>query len=540
MTIPLSSRARVLAAAALLPFFAGCFSVGPDFRAPEWDGPDAWSAANAPVASPLPDGAPWWSVFGDPVLDALEAELMEQNPSLAAAVARLDSAAAQLGVARAGRAPSVDVSASAAYDRQSGEAHGSSEVPDNPDWLFKPGVSFSWELDFWGRVRRSVEAASADLASAAQDVRDARRLLAAELATSYISLRTYQTRLDYARKNAALQADTLELVRARRDAGLSGDLDLRQAEMNLATTRASIPSLEAQIDSTLNSICTLLGRYPGSKDELREPAPVPLPLDAALPASLPADLLRNRPDVASALADFHAAVARIGAAKAELYPKVSLGGSFFFAATGTDNLFKENAQNYSIGPSIQWPIFSAGKLRNQVRAKEASARAAEAELREAVLAAVAECETALSSRRHAVAALDDLRDAVTAAEEAAKLSDSLYRTGLTDFQNVLDMQRQLASNRDDLAQGIGAAASALVDVWKAFAGPDTPSPAASDEAGSPAGGAGERSEPEGVPHAESAETAEPVPGEAGPLPEGAAEQSEAGGVPHAVSAEAAE
>jgi len=467
-----NSKFALCASATLLALLAGCVSLGPDFQAPKWDGPEAWSATNAPVASPLPDGAPWWSAFNDPVLDALEAELQEQNLTLAAAVARLDASAAQLGMIRAGRAPSVSLSGSAAYDRQSGEAHATgSKIPDNPDWLYRPGASFSWELDFWGRVRRNVEAASADLASAAQDVRDSRRLLSAQLASSYIFLRTLQTRLDFARRNATLQADTLELVQARRDAGLNGDLDLRQAEMNLASTRASIPSLEAQIDSTLNSICVLLGRYPGSKDDLREPAPVPLPLDAALPASLPADLLRNRPDVVAALERFHSAVASIGAAKAEIYPRVSLGGSFAFAATGADRLFKNNAQNYSVGPTIEWPVFSAGRLRSQVLAKEASARAAEAQFREAVLSAVAECETALSSRRHAVVALDDLRAAVTASEEAAELADSLYRNGLTDFQNVLDMQRQLASNRDSLAQGIGSAATALVDVWKAFAGP---------------------------------------------------------------------
>ena len=507
MTNLFPPRARCLAAA-LLPLIVGCLSVGPDFQAPDWDGPEAWSGANAPVASPLPDGAPWWSVFGDPVLDALEAELLEQNPSLAAAVARLDASAAQLGIARAAYAPSVSLSGSATYDRQSGEAHGSgAKVPDNPDWLFRPGASFAWELDFWGRVRRNVEAASADFAASLQNVRDARRLLSAQLASSYILLRTYQTRLEYARRNATLQGDTLELVKSRCKAGLNGDLDLRQAEMNLAATRASIPPLEANIDSTLNSICALLGGFPGSRDALREVAPVPLPEEAALPASLPADLLRNRPDVSAAAEKLHAAVARIGAAKAELYPKVSLGGSFAFAATGTDRLFKENAQNYSIGPSIEWPIFTAGRLRNQVLSYESSARAAEADFRAAVLSAAAECETALSSRRHAVAALDDLRDAATAAEQAAELSDSLYRSGLTDFQNVLDMQRQLASNRDALAQGVGAAASALVDVWKAFAGPDTQSAISS---------------------------------KTGPLPEGAAEQSEAGGVPHAENAESAE
>ena len=471
---------RGLAVAAMLPMMAGCFLLGPDFQAPEWDGPESWSG-NAPVASPLPDGSPWWSAFGDPVLDALEAELLEQNPSLAATVARLDSAAAQLGITRSARAPSVDASASVVYDRQTGEAHGSSTIPDNPDWLYKPGASFSWELDFWGRVRRNVEAATADVAAAAHDVRDARRLLSAKLATSYISLRTLQARLDYACKNADLQSNTLEIVKSRREARLCGDLDVRQAEMNLASTRANIPSLNADIDSTLNSICTLLGRYPGTREDLRIPAPVPLPDDAALPVSLPADLLRNRPDVAAAIENIHAAVAGIGSAQAEFLPKVSLSGSFVFAATDAGRLFKLNAQNYSIGPTVEWPIFTAGRLRSQVLEKEAAARAAEAEFREKVLSAAAECETALSSRRNAVAALDDLRAAATAAEEATDLAVSLYRTGLTDFENVLVMQRQLASNRDELAQGVGSAASALVEVWQAFGGPDAGSQAESNK-----------------------------------------------------------
>ena len=460
-------------AAALLALLPGCLSMGPDFKPPEWDGPAAWKTAvtNAPAVSPLPGGAPWWSVFNDPVLNALESELMEQNPTLAAAVARLDAAAAQLGMARAARVPSVDAGASAAYDRQTGETHGSSRLPDNPAWLYKPGASFSWELDFWGRVRRNIEAARADFNASAQDVRDARRLLSAELASSYLSLRTTQARLEYARQNAKLQADTLEFIRNRHKNGLCGDLDLRQAEMNLASTRAGIPSLEADVDSALNTICTLLGLYPGSKDDLRKVAAIPVPEESALPAALPADLLRNRPDVAAAIEKLHAAVARIGAAKAELFPKVSLGGSFYFAATDGGRLFTRNAQNYSFGPSVEWPVFDAGKRLDNIRYYEASARAAEADFRQAVLSAAAECETALSARRAAFAALNDLRDAVTAAEKAVKLSDSMYRDGLTDFQNVLDMQRQLATNRDSLAQGLGSAATALADVWKSFAGP---------------------------------------------------------------------
>ncbi|MBR4674333.1 MAG: efflux transporter outer membrane subunit [Victivallales bacterium] len=449
---------------------AGCFSLGPDYESPQWDGPEAWSS-DAPAGTPLPDGAPWWSVFNDPVLDRLENELLAQNPSLAATIARLDAAAAQLGIARADYAPSLALSGSANYDRQTGEVRTSTKYPHNPDWLYQPGASFQWELDFWGRVRRNVESASAEFTASAEDVRSSRLILTASLATYYLNLRTLQTRLDYARKNVELQTKTLEFIRNRNETGLSSELDLRQAEMNLASTRATIPLLEAQIDSILNSICTLVGGYPGSQDALRTFAAIPLPDDAVLPASLPADLLRNRPDVAAAAHRIHAAVASIGAAKAEYFPKISINGSFAFSATGTKKLFTKNAQNYSIGPSVEWSIFTAGRISNQVRAAEADARAAEADFREAVLTAAAECETALSSHRAANAAIKDLRDAVTAAEKAVELVESQYRSGLTDFQNVLDMQQQLSSNQDSLARGLGAAASALVDVWQSFGTP---------------------------------------------------------------------
>ena len=454
---------------ALLPLLAGCLSLGPDYQAPKWDGPEAWGG-NPPASSPLPEGAPWWTVFNDATLNALEEKLLAQSPSLAASIARLDAAAAQLGMARADYAPTVELSGSVNYDRQTGEVRTPTKYPKNPAWAYKPGASLQWELDFWGRVRRNVEAAAAEVSASDQDVRAARLLLTANLASYYLSLRTLQARLDYARKNAELQSKTLEFVRSRHDTGLSGELDVRQAEMNLATTRANIPSLEAQIDSAINSITTLVGEFPGSQEALRTAAPIPLPDNASLPTSIPADLLRNRPDVAAAGERIHSAVASIGAAKAELFPKISISGSFAFYAIGTKKLFRSNAQNYSIGPSIEWPIFTAGRLRNQVRAAEADARAAEADFRNTVLTAAAECASALSSHRAYTDALADLRAAVTAAEKAVELVDSQYRTGLTDFQNVLDMQRQLASNQDSLAQGIGYAASALVEVWESFGG----------------------------------------------------------------------
>lgn len=461
-------RMAALAAAALV---AGCVSPGPDFEAPEWEGPAEWRAApEAAAPSPLPGGAPWWSVFGDPVLDALEEALLAQSPSLAAAVARLDAAAAQLGVARADWAPSATFAASSVRERK---AAGSdpAEDPAETDWLHSASLSCQWELDFWGRVRRGTEAAKADLSAAARDVQAARILLSSQLAMAYVSLRTLQAQLACARRNERHQASTLALVESRFKAGLAGELDLRQAEMNLAATQSEIPGFESQIDATLHAICALAGDWPGTREALREPAPVPAAPDSALPASLPADLLRNRPDIAAAIDRLHAETARIGAAKAEMFPKIAIAGSFGFSAARLPGFFGSDARTWSVGPSVEWPVFAAGRLRNAVRAQEAAVRAAEADFRQTVFDAAAECETALSAHRAALAALDARRAAVAAAERSAVLAEAHYRHGLSDFQNVLDMQTRLAEHQDALAQGLGAAAAALVDVWKAFGGP---------------------------------------------------------------------
>jgi NodT family efflux transporter outer membrane factor (OMF) lipoprotein len=458
--------AAALAVAALT---AGCVALGPDFEPPAWDGPDRWSS-DAPPPSPLPGGAPWWSVFGDPALDALEEALLEQSPTLAAAVARLDVAAAQLGIARADAWPSAAFAASSVRERK---AAGSdpAEDPAETDWLHSAALSCQWELDFWGRVRRNAEAANADFSAAARDVQAARILLSSQLAAAYVSLRTLQAQLDCARRNEELQASTLALVRSRFKNGLAGDLDLAQAEMNLAATQADIPDLETRLAADLNAICALSGDWPGARDALRDPAPVPSAPASALPDALPADLLRNRPDVAAAIDRLHAETARIGAAKAEMFPKIAIAGSFGFSAARASDLFGSGARTWSVGPSVEWPVFAAGRLHRAVRAQEAATRAAEADFRQAVFDAAAECETALAAHRAALAALAPRQAAVDAAERAAALAESQYRHGLADFQSVLDMQTRLAEQQDALAQARGAASAALVEVWKAFGGP---------------------------------------------------------------------
>jgi NodT family efflux transporter outer membrane factor (OMF) lipoprotein len=461
--------ARLAAALAAAAMAAGCVALGPDFEPPAWDGPDRWTG-DVPPPSPLPDGAPWWSVFGDPILDALEEALLAQSPTLDAAVARLGVAAAQLGIARADGLPAATLAASSVRERK---AAGSdpAEDPAGTDWLHSAALTCQWELDFWGRVRRNAEAATAEFSAAARDVQAARILLSSQLAAAYVSLRTLQAQLACARRNEELQASTLALVRSRFNAGLAGELDLRQAEMNLAATQADIPDLETRLDADLNAICALTGDWPGTREALRDPAPVPVAPASALPDALPAALLRNRPDIAAAIDRLHAETARIGAAKAEMFPKLAITGSFGFSAAHTSDLFGNGARTWSVGPSVEWPVFSGGRLRRAVRAQEAAARAAEADFRQAVFDAASECETALSAHRAALAALAPRQAAVDAAERAAAIAESQYRHGLADFQSVLDMQTRLAEQQDALAQARGASSSALVEVWKAFGGP---------------------------------------------------------------------
>jgi outer membrane protein TolC len=242
------------------------------------------------------------------------------------------------------------------------------------------------------------------------------------------------------------------------------------------------------VESSLNNLCVLAGALPGELDDLAARAPVPFAAD--LPDVVPADLLRRRPDVRAAERRFAAKTAAIGVAKGDLYPKFSINGEFGFSTTYGDKFFDQGAQSYFIGPGFSWDIFTAGKIRNNVRAKEAAARAALADYRNTVLTAYAECETAFASWRGALRTLDALESAVEAAAKSVELAENLYRNGLTDFQNLLDMQKQLTEYEDSYAQTQGSVASYLVSIHKALGGsvaaPAAAEPAPAAEAEAPA------------------------------------------------------
>ncbi len=455
----------ILSACAAL--FAGCMSVGPDYRTPDLDVPAGWQGAAGESDETL---AEWWTVFGDPALNDLLTDVRANNRQLAMAVANMDRYAAMYGVVRADAFPQVGAQGSAAYDRQTERVRRppGMPIPDNPTWLYQAGFSMEWELDLWGRVRRSREAVRGRWEAAEEDVRHTLVLIQAQAAAEYIRLRALQARLATAQRNIDLQRETLQVVRGRFDAGLTGETDVFQAEMNLAATEAQVPALKAKLDETLNALCVLTGVWPGALDALRAPAPVPSA--DTLPYLLPAELVRRRPDIRSAERDLAAQTARIGVARGELFPKLALDGTFAFAATDAGDLTSSAAQVFSIGPVLSLPVFTGGKVRSAVRAEEAAARGALARYEQTVLTAFGECEDALSRFAQSGEQVAALREAVKAAGRTVDLTTELYRTGLTDFQRVLDAQRQLAQYEDALAEAKGARAAGLVAVYKAFGG----------------------------------------------------------------------
>jgi NodT family efflux transporter outer membrane factor (OMF) lipoprotein len=331
-------------------------------------------------------------------------------------------------------------------------------------------VDTSWELDFFGRVRRAVESASAGLEAKIEAHRDALVLVLSEVAIGYIDLRTFQTRLRYAQENTALQRGTLKLTRDRNKSGLAPDLDVRQAELNLARTEANIPRLEQSIRFAANRLAVLLGGSPGSiGQELMAARPIPNPPSEVL-IGLPTELLRQRPDVRRAERELAAQTALIGVAKSGLFPRLGLLGSFSFDALKAAKVFTGEAFAFGVGPTLRWNLFDGGRTRARIREEEKKTDAAGLAYRNTVLRALEESENSMTAYQREQERRDALARSVVAARESVRLVTVLYKTGLTDFQNVLNMEQSLAFQQDSLAASEGLISSNLVRVYKSLGG----------------------------------------------------------------------
>lgn len=461
--------ARLASAAPLAAFLAlGCTAVGPDYEAPQAAVPTSFRE-DAPAFAKRPaDLRLWWQQLGDTMLDTLIERATRDNLDLRESLARIAEARALRGVAAADQWPTVGFDASYERLQPSENTPFGAFAIDQNRWFL--GFDASWEIDLWGRVRRSVEAADAELAATVENTNAVAVTVAAETARNYVLLRAAQQRLAIARDNLQLQEQTMALVRARYEAGLVGERDLAQAASNLATTRSRVPAIDTELRTTENRLTVLLGLAPGTlAAELAAVAPIPAP-PAEVAVGVPADLVRRRPDVRAAERALAAETARIGVAEGELYPQLTLGGRIGLESNPFDKLFTNDSTVYGIGPALRWNVFDAGRLRNRVRAQGARAQQALLRWERTVLLGLEEAENAMAAFVREQTRREHLATAAAEARRAVEFAQTQYTEGLTDFQNVLDSQRILAEVEDQLAQSSAAITTSLIALYKALGG----------------------------------------------------------------------
>ncbi len=459
---------------------AGC-SVGPDYRRPDDVVAPAWLEAQRAEFDTQPAAlVNWWTEFHDAKLDGLVERAVKSNFDLAIAEARIRESRAALGVTESGEWPTLDTSGSYTRSRTSansfstgnsalgGSSFSNSNLLEHD--LFKTGFDAGWEVDVFGGTRRSIEAARADVEAATEDRRDVLVTLLGDVAKNYIDLRGRQRQLAVTQANLQAQEEILRLTRIRFDAGLASDLEIAQAEGQAQTTAAQIPTLESAIKQIAYRLDLLLGAQPGATwNDLGAQAPIPaLPPQARV--GLPAELLRRRPDIRRAERQLAAATAQIGAATADLYPKFSLTGTFGLQSISASDWFTGRSRFWSIGPTIRWPVFDAGRIRANIEIRNAQQEQALKLYEKSVLGALGDVESTLVNYSKEQTRYRSLLAAVDANRRALAMSNDLYTQGLVAFLNVLDAERALYSSENDLAQSEANMASNLVALYKALGG----------------------------------------------------------------------
>ncbi|MEM6798060.1 MAG: efflux transporter outer membrane subunit [Planctomycetota bacterium] len=447
------------------------FKVGPEYCKPAAPVAEAWiDAADRRVKSDPAQTAEWWLTFNDPVLNELVLSASSQNLTLREAGMRVLQARADRGAAVGDLFPqsqtiSGDYSRSLISTQTANLFPGISRSFDN--WA--ASSELAWEVDFWGRFRRAVEAADASLDASVENYDDVLVCLIADVAAAYTNIRTLQQRLDFAQQNVEIQQGSLDIVQQRFDNGRSSGLDVEQAKLSLTATQATIPALRAALRQENNLLCTLLGIPPRNLlPELGEGKIPTAPAEVAL--GIPCELLRRRPDVRRAEREVAAQSALIGVAVADLYPAFSLRGSIGYEAQNLSRLFVPTASTGLISPGFSWNVLNYGRLRNNVRSQEAAFQAAALTYQSAVLTANQEVEDGITGFFNAQDQTLILADSVSAASKALDLTLDQYREGKVDFNRVFTIQDTKVSQQDEYAASQGDVALNLISLYKALGG----------------------------------------------------------------------
>ena len=453
----------------------GC-AVGPDYHPSAARVPTTWSS---PPANGLTDIAPpastWWTSFNDPELDSLIQRASQSNPDLRIAEARLRQARALRQMSAAEIWPALDSSGSFARAKQSQNQPLIGALPLPPNFpfeysVYQAGFDASWEIDLFGAKRRALEASTAEWEGATESRNDAMVSLLAEVARDYVELRGSQRQLEIARCNLKLQEDELELTRARFQTGVANELDVTRAAALLADVRAGIPPLETAVRKSMYGLAFLLGREPGELVAELSPARPIRQAPPEVPIGLPSDLLSRRPDVRRAERQLAAETARIGLAKSDWFPKLSLTGSAGLESVSLGKWFEPGSQFWSLGPTLQWRALDFGRVRSEVRAQTAVQEAALATYEKAVLNSLQEAETAVVAYAQEQNRHGALAEEVAENRRSLDMAKDLYTEGRINYLDVLDAERSFYQSEDKLAVGDQAVSLDLIALYKALGG----------------------------------------------------------------------
>ena len=451
---------------ALCAVLTGCV-VGPRYSQPNAGAPAKFASKTDSAVSKAAENQ-WWKRFHDSELNSLIAQAEAQNRDLKAAAARLKEARALWREARFDLVPTVTTDAGYT-DNKISKALSVSGLAKNSQ-LYEGAIDASWELDFWGRVRRSVLAAK-ETEEAVTAQRDALLIdLRAEVAMNYLLLRGAQAQLEVARQNATNQEDSLHVAEASLKGGRGTELDVARARALWNATLATIPQLQTTIDQTIHRIAVLSGSAPSSLRPKLEVARALPGTPSSISLSNPAEVLRHRPDVRVAERNLAAATERIGIAMADLFPRVTFSGSIGLQARTVKGLSQGGAEAFSFGPHITWAALDLGRVRQQVAAAGARAETALAQYEQTVLLALEETENALTAYDRERQRLQYLRESTRAAEEAATLARERYKDGVANFLEVLDAERVALNAQNDSVASQTRVATAWVSVYKAMGG----------------------------------------------------------------------
>lgn len=458
-----------------LGLFSGCTIVGPNYQPPVPPTYEAFSSDGSIKSSEGADMTKWWMKLHDPSLDKLIKHAVRNNHDIHIAFTRILEARANKGIAQSAELPSISVEASASALRLSETGLESANLPasaaknfDPSQKLYEGGFDASWEIDLFGRVKHSIEAADAEIDLSEAGFENAMVTLLSEVTRNYVEVRKIQAQIDITRQNLDLQKKTLDLIIKRFKQGLDTQLNITRSEALIADTEARIPKLLAQQKTLRHRLATLLGESPKFLDPILENKPEIPTFPENIVVAIPADLLRNRPDIRSAERNLAAQIARIGIAEADFYPRLRLNGSIGLSTVDLDGSSLDKSWTGSLGPSFSWAIFEGGAIRARVAAADARAKAALALYEKSVIRAYEEVENALVEHTEELRRREYLERAVSASSEAYELSARLYSSGLVDYINVLDTQRELLKAKELAIESNAIVTYSIINLHKAF------------------------------------------------------------------------